>query len=93
MVYTLFNRKLYVWVSWVVLVVKNLPVNAGDVRNTDLILGLGRFPRRSYSNLLQYFCLENPMDGGAWWATVLRVIKSQTPPKWLSTYVCSIRNI
>ena len=42
------------------------------------IPGLGRSPREEHSNPLQYSCLENPMDGGAWWATVLGVAKSQT---------------
>ena len=46
--------------------VKNLPANAGDV---DSILELGRSPE-GHGNLLQYFCLENPMDRGAWRATV-----------------------
>ena len=58
--------------------VKNLPANAEDVRDTGLIPGSGRFPGRGHGNPLQYSCLENPMDRGAWWATVLRVAKSQT---------------
>ena len=45
--------------------VKNLPANAGDTRNTGLIPGLGRFPRVGNDNPLQYSCLEIPMDGGA----------------------------
>ena len=48
--------------SQVALVVKNQPANAGDVRDTGLIPGLGRSPGEGYSNLLQYSCLENPMD-------------------------------
>ena len=55
--------------------VKNLPANAGNVGS---IPGLGRSPGEGTGNLLQYSCLENPMDRGAWWATVHRVIKSQT---------------
>ena len=51
--------------SQVALVVKNQPANAGDVRDTGLIPGLGRSPGEGYSNLLQYSCLENPMDRGA----------------------------
>ena len=50
--------------------VKNLPANARDVRDVGLIPGLGRSPREGNGNSLQYSCLENPMDGGAWWATV-----------------------
>ena len=49
--------------------------NAGDLGS---IPGLGRSPGEGNGNPLQYSCLENPMDGGAWWATVFRVAKSQT---------------
>ena len=48
--------------------IKNLPVNAGDVRDTSSISGLGRSPG-GHGNPFQYSCLENPMDRGAWWAT------------------------
>ena len=58
--------------------VKNLPANAEDVRDTGLIPGSGRFSGGGHGNPLQYSCLENPMDRGTWWATVLRVAKSQT---------------
>ena len=68
------------------LVVKNPPANAGDSREAGSIPGLGRSPGGGCSNLLQYSCLENSMDRGAWWATVHRVAKSQTQLKWLSTY-------
>ena len=44
----------------------------------DLILGLGRSPGGGNGSPLQYSCLENPMGGGAWWATVHGVVKSQT---------------
>ena len=57
-------------VSQVVLVVKNLPANAGDLGDTGLIPGLGRSPGEGNSNPLQYSCLENPMDRKALWATV-----------------------
>ena len=50
--------------------VKNTPTNAGDVRDMGSIPGLGRSPEGGHSNLPQYSCLENPMDRGAWWATV-----------------------
>ena len=50
--------------------VRNQPANAGDMRDTDLIAGLGRSPGEGHGNPLQYSCLENPMDRGAWWATV-----------------------
>ena len=64
-----------VWASQVVPVVKNPPANGGDVRDGGLIPGSGRFPGRGHSNPLQYSCLENPMEKGAWWATVFRVTK------------------
>ena len=48
-------------------VVKNLPIKAGD---TGLILGSGRLSGEGKGNPLQYSCLENPMDTGAWWATL-----------------------
>ena len=67
--------------SQVALVVKNLSANAGDLRDADLISGLGRSPGGGHGNPLQYSCLENPMDRGAWWATVYGASKSQTQLK------------
>ena len=55
------------------LLVKNLPANAGDIRDAGLIPGSRRSPDGWYGNPLQYACLENPMDRGAWWVTVHRV--------------------
>ena len=57
--------------------VKNLPANAGDKRGACLIPGSGRSPRGWHGNPFQY-SLENPMDGGAWWATVHGVTKYRT---------------
>ena len=57
-------------------VVKNLPANAGDTRDPGLMAGVGRSPGREHGNPLQYSCLENPMDRGAWGATVQGVAKS-----------------
>ena len=59
------------------LAVKNLPANAGDVRDTGLIPGSGRSPGGGHGNPPHYSCLENPMDRGPWWATVHRIAKSQ----------------
>ena len=59
-------------------VVKNLPANAGNTRNSGSILGLGISPGERNGNSLQYSCLENPMDRGARWATVPGVAKSWT---------------
>ena len=64
--------------SQVALVVKNLKVNAEDIRDADSIPALGRFPEGRHGDSLQYSCLENPMDRGAWWAMIHRVTKSQT---------------
>ena len=60
------------WAFQVVLVVKNLPAKAGEIRNMGLSPGLRRSPGEKNGNPLQYSCLENPMDRGAWWATVCR---------------------
>ena len=60
------------------LVVKNLPAIAGDIRDVSSIPGLGRSPGGEHGHPLQYSCLENPMDRGAWWATVHRVAESDT---------------
>ena len=67
--------------------VKNLPANAsaGDVRDVGLIPGSGRSPGRGYGNPLQYSCLENPMDRGAWRSTAHRITQSWTQLKQLST--------
>ena len=73
------------WASQVVLVVQNLPANAGDTRNRDSIPGLGRSLGGVHGNPLQYSCLENPMGRGAWRAAVHRVIKSDTTER-LSTH-------
>ena len=68
------------------LVVKNLPANAGDIRDSGLIPGLGRSPGGGNGNPLQY-SLENPMDRGAWRATLCGVAKSRTQLKQLSAIV------
>ena len=59
--------------SQVLLVVKNPPVNAGDVRDAGSVPELGRSPGGGHGNPLQYSCLENSMDRGAWQAAVDRV--------------------
>ena len=71
--------------SQVVLVVKNPPADAGDVGDAGLIPGSGRSSGGECGNPLQYSCLENPMDRGAWQATVHGVAKSRTRLKQLST--------
>ena len=56
-----------------VLVVKNMPAKAGDIRDAGLIPGSGRSPGEGNGSPLQYSCLETSMDRGAWWDTVHRV--------------------
>ena len=64
--------------SEVALVVKNMPANAGDIRDASSVPGLERSSGGGHENPLQYSCLENHMDRGVWWATVHRITKSQT---------------
>ena len=65
--------------------VKNSPANAGDLRDVGSIPVLGRSPGGGHGNPLQYSCLKNPMDTGAWRASVHPIAKSQTQPKRFST--------
>ena len=58
-------------------VVKNLPANEEDIEDVGSIPGSGRAPVEGKGNPLQYFCLENAMDKGAWQATVHRIANSQ----------------
>ena len=69
--------------SQVVLVVKNLPADAGDTGDAGLIPGSERSPGAGNDYPLQYSCLENPMDRGTWWVTVHGAAESDTN-KWLS---------
>ena len=66
--------------------VKNLPANSGDVKDTGSVPGLGRSPGEGHVSPLQYSCLKNPMDREAWWATIHGVTKSQTRLKRLTTH-------
>ena len=68
------------------LAVKHLPASAGDISDPGWIPGLGRSPGVGNGSPLQSLCLENPMDRGAWRATVLGVTKSLTLPKQLSSH-------
>ena len=67
--------------SQVALVVKNLPANAGDLRDVGSIPGVGRSPGDGNGNPLLYSCLGNPMDRGAWLATVHSATQSRTQLK------------
>ena len=66
--------------------VKNPPASAGDVRDAGSIPGSGRSPGGGHGNPLQHSCLGNPVDRGAWWATVHRIAKSQTQLKQVSMH-------
>ena len=90
MMFKLFKRKNFCflkfrtpapsiqWASQVALLVKDLPANAGDIEDIGSIPGLERSPGGGHGNPLQYSCLENPMDRGAWQATVHGVTESDT---------------
>jgi len=69
---------MYPWASQVAQVVKNPSASAGDIRDAGSIPGSGRSPGGGYDNPLQDSCLENPMDRGAWWATVHGVAKESS---------------
>ena len=69
------------WLSY-----KESACNGGNIEDAGSILGSGRSPGGGHGNSLQYFCLENPLDRGAWWATVHAVTKSQTQRKLLSVH-------
>ena len=75
------------WASQVATMVKSPPANARDVRHAGSIPGLGRSPGEGTGNPLQYSCLENFTDRGAWWATIPGVAKSQT---WLNEPTCPV---
>ena len=77
------NVSINLWSSQVALVMKNLHVNAGDIRDPALIPGSGRSPEEENGYPFKHSCLENPMDRGTWQATVHGVTKSWT---WLSTH-------
>ena len=72
--------------SQVVLMVKNLPANAGDVRDEGLIPGARRSPGGGHGNPFQYSFLESPLDRGAWQATVHSAAESWTRISDLTIY-------
>ena len=75
--------------SLVTQLVKNLPAMWKTwVLDLGSIPGLGRSPGGGHGNPLQYSCMQNFMDRGAWWVIVHRVTKSQTQLKWLSMHAC-----
>ena len=66
------------WASLVAQMLNRLPVSACNVGDLSLIPESGKSPGEGNGNPLQYACLENPMGGGAWWATIHGVAKSRT---------------
>ena len=66
--------------------IKNPPAKAGDARGVGLIPGSGRSSGGGYGNPLQYSCLEDPMDRGAWQATIHGVTESRIRLRQLSTH-------
>ena len=72
------------------LVVKKPPANPGNVRDSGSVPGLGGSPGGGHGNPLQYSCLENTMDRGAWWAIVHGVAKSWTWLKQFSTHARTV---
>ena len=74
-------------------VLKNLPVNAGDIIDTGSIPRSGRSPGGGRGNPLQCSCVENHMDRGAWWSTVHGVAKSYTWLKQLSTTIATVLSV
>ena len=66
--------------------VKNPSANVEDIRDAGSVPGLGRSPGEGHGNPLQYSCLENPMDRGAWRVTIPRVAKSQIQLKRQHTH-------
>ena len=79
MAFSIFNKgRLLGGVSRVALVVKDVLANAGDLRDVGSIHGSGRSPGGGHGNPLQYSCLENPRDRGAWQVSSHRVAESNT---------------
>ena len=70
--------------------IKNLPANAGDVRDVGSISGSGRSPGGGLGNPLQFSCLENPMGRDSWWDTIHGVAKNQTQ---LNIHACHMTEI
>ena len=85
----IFSRWLPRWCQWsrTLLPIHEIVTDVGSIR------GSGRSPGGGHGNPLQYSCLENPKDRGAWWVTVHRVTKSQTQLKGLSMQHTSILSI
>ena len=86
----LYKCYILVGASQVALVVKNPPADAGDLRH-EFNPWARRSPGGGHGNPLQYFCLENSMDRGAWWATVHKATHNRTWAKPLGTHICGLQ--
>ena len=86
---TVQKHQIFGAASRVVLLVKDPPANAGDIRDAVSVPGLGRSSGEGNDKPLQYSCLGNPMDRETWQAVVHRVTKSWTLLKWLGTHAHS----
>ena len=84
---TITKLQFFYWDSQLVLVVENLLANARDMRDASLIPGFKRSPGAWHCNALQYSCLENPMDIGAWQATVHRGISLKSEKGIISYFI------
>ena len=82
------KMKIFFIFSNMALVLKDPPADARDLRDTGSIPGSGRSPREGRGIPLQYSCLGNSMDRGAWWEMVHGAAKSGSRLKWLSTRSC-----
>ena len=74
----------------VVLMAKNPPANTGEVRDAGSVPESGSSPGKGNGYPLQYSCLKNPMNRGAWWAAGPRITESQTWLRWLSRHTCTV---
>ena len=89
----MFFQYVFLGASQVALVVKNPPASAGDLRVVGSIPGSGRSPGEGHGNPFQYSRLENPLDRGIWWATVVQgVTKSRTWLRQLTTCISLLNN-
>ena len=81
------------WASLLAHLVKNPPVDAGDAKDSGSIPGLGRSPGEGNGYPLQYSCLQNPMNGGAWWTVVIQSQRVGHDWETEHAYTCMLRTV